>query len=44
MKARLGIDPQLIDDLERVLAPILEIDERVIERGTVFPHESIAVA
>ena len=35
---------QLADDLERVLAPIIDLDQRVVERRTVIAREGVAVA
>ena len=41
--AVVGIDAELIDDLEGVLAPVLDIDEGVVERRTVGADERFAV-
>ena len=44
MMAVVGIDAELIDDLEGVLAPVLDIDEGVVERRTVVADERFPVA
>ena len=38
------IHPQLIDDFKGVFAPILYIDECVMQRGDVFALESVLIA
>ena len=38
------IDAELIDDLEGVLAPVLDVDEGVVERRTVVADERFPVA
>ena len=38
------IDAKLVDDLEVVLAPVLDIDEGVVERRAVVPRERFHVA
>lgn len=42
MVAVVGIDPQLAHDLEAVLAPIVDIDQRVVERRAVVAREGVA--
>lgn len=42
--AVVGIDAQLIDDLEGVFAPVLEIDEGAVERRAVVASEGIDAA
>ena len=39
-----SVDAELIDDLESVLAPVLNIDEGVVEWGAVVAGEAIALA
>ena len=34
--AAIGVDAQLVDDLEVVLAPVLEVDQHVVQRGAVL--------
>lgn len=41
--AVVSIDAQLADDLERVLTPIIDIDQRVVQRRAVIACERIAV-
>ena len=36
------VDAQLADDLERVLAPVLNVDERVVQRRAVVAREGVA--
>ena len=38
------VDPQLVDHLEGVFAPVLDIDQRVVQRRAVIAREAIAVA
>src|ERR1700730_14241411 len=38
------IDAELIDDLERILAPVLDVDEGVVQRRTVIANEAVALA
>ena len=42
--AVVGVDAELVDDLEGVLAPVLDVDERVVERRAVVAGEAVAVA
>lgn len=42
--AVVGVDPKLIDDFKAVLAPVLDVDERVVERSAVVPDERLAVS
>jgi hypothetical protein len=42
--AVVGVDTELVDDLEVVLAPILDVDEGVGQRGAVVAGEIIALA
>ena len=42
--AVVGIDAELIDDLEGVLAPVFDVDEGVVERRTVVADERFPVA
>lgn len=44
MMAVVGVNAELIDNLEGVFAPVLDIDESVIERGAVVPGEAVAFA
>ncbi len=43
MMAVVGIDAELIDDLEGVLAPVLDVDEGVVERRAVVADERFPV-
>src|SRR4051794_33028696 len=42
--AVVSVDAELADDLEGVLAPVVDVDERVIKRGAVVAREAVAVA
>ena len=42
--AVVGIDAELIDDLEGVLAPVLDVDEGVVERRAVGADERFPIA
>jgi hypothetical protein len=44
MMAVIRIDAQLIDHLEGVLAPVLRVDEGVVERRAVIAGEAVALA
>ena len=44
MIAVVGVDPQLVDNLELVLAPVLEVDQHVVQRGAVFALEIAVLA
>jgi len=39
-----GVDAKLADDFESVLAPVADVDERVVERGPVVAREAVAIA
>ena len=39
--AVVGVDAELVDDLEGVLAPVLDVDERVVERRAVVAGEAL---
>ena len=39
-----GIDTQLADHFETVLAPVLEVDQLIVQRGAVIALEGIAMA
>ena len=41
--AVVGIDAELIDDLEVVLAPVIDVDEGVVERRAVVADERFPV-
>lgn len=38
------VDPELVDDLERVLAPVPDVDERVIQRCAIITREVVPLA
>jgi hypothetical protein len=42
--AVIGADVELVDDLEAVLAPVLDVDQRVVERRAVIALEAVALA
>jgi hypothetical protein len=42
--AVVGVDAELIDDLEGVLAPVLDVDQRVVERRAVVAGEAVDLA
>ena len=42
--AVVGINTELIYDLEGVLAPVLDVDEGVVERRTVVANECFPIA
>jgi hypothetical protein len=44
MVAVVCVDAQLVDDLESVFAPVLDVDQGVIERRAVLPSEAVALA
>ena len=44
MVAVIGIDAELIDDFKVILAPVLDIDQRVIQRRAVIAAEGIDAA
>ena len=37
------VDPELAGDLERVLAPVVDVNQRVVQRRTVITRERVAV-
>ena len=42
--AVVGVDAELVDDLEGVFAPVLDVDEGVVERRAVVAGEAVALA
>ncbi len=42
-KGVVGVDAQLVDDLEAVLAPVLDVDQGVVQRGAVVAGECFAL-
>ena len=42
--AVVGVDAELVDDLEGVLAPVLDVDEGVVQRRAVVAGEAVALA
>jgi hypothetical protein len=42
--AVVGVDAQLVDDLEAVLAPVLDVHQGVVQRCAVVPSEGIDAA
>ena len=42
MMAVVGVDPQLVDDLKSVLAPVLDVDQGVVQGDAVVPLEAVA--
>ena len=44
MVAVVGVDSELIDDLEGVLAPVRDVQQRVVQRRAIISHEAIAIA
>ena len=44
MVAVVSVDSKLIDHLERVLAPVLDVDQGVIQRRTVVADEAVDAA
>jgi hypothetical protein len=44
MMAVIRIDAELIDDLERILAPVLDVDEGVVQWRGVIANEAVALA
>ena len=43
MVAVFGVDAELVNDLEGVFTPVLDIDEGVVKGGTVVPGEAVAL-
>lgn len=41
--AVVGVDAQLVDDFEAVLAPVLDVDQRVVQRGAVVTGKGVAL-
>ncbi len=41
MVAVVGVDADLVDDLEGVLTPVLEVDEGVVQRRAVLAGEGV---
>ena len=41
--AVVGVDAELADDFEGVFAPVVDIDERVVQRRAVVAGEAVAV-
>lgn len=39
-----GVDTELVDDLEGIFAPLVVVDEGVMQRGAVFSGEGIGFA
>jgi len=44
LEAVVGVDAELVDDLEGVFAPVLDVDEGVVERGAVVTGEAVDLA
>jgi hypothetical protein len=44
MMAVVRVDAELVDHLEGVLAPVLDVDERVVQRRAVITGETVALA
>lgn len=44
MVAVLGVDAELVDYLEVVFAPVLDVDEGEVERGAIVTLEAVARA
>ena len=44
MVAVVGVDAELVDDLEAVLAPVLDVDQGVVQRGAVVAGKRVALA
>ena len=42
--AVVGVDAELVDDLERVFAPVLDVDQGVVQRRAVVADEAVALA
>ena len=42
--AVVGVDAELADDFKGVLAPVLDVDQRVVERRAVVAGEGVALA
>ena len=44
LEAVVGVDAELVDNLEGVFAPVLDVDESVVERGAVVANEAVDLA
>ena len=44
LEAVVGVDAELVDNLEGVLAPVLDVDEGVVEGGAVVAGEAVDLA
>jgi hypothetical protein len=44
LEAVVGIDAKLVDDLEGVFAPVLDVDEGVVKGGAVVTGEAVDLA
>lgn len=44
MEAVVGVNAKLIDELEGVFAPVLDVDKGVVERGAVVAGEAVNLA
>jgi len=42
--AVVGVDAQLVDDFEVVLAPVLDVDQGVVERRAIVALEAVDAA
>jgi hypothetical protein len=42
--AVVGVDAELADDLERVLAPVVGVDEGVVQRSAIVAGEAVDAA
>ena len=42
--AVVGVDAELVDDLERVLAPVFDVDQRVVQRRAIVAGEGVDAA
>ncbi len=44
LMAVVGVDAELVDDLERVFAPVFNVDQGVVQRRTIIAGEGIPLA
>ncbi len=44
MVAVVGVDAELVDDLKGVLAPVVDVDQRVVQRSVIIACENVAIA
>ena len=44
LEAVVGVDAELVDDLEGVFAPVFDVDKGVVERGAVVAGEAVDLA